>query len=113
MSSGQLIRDRRIALGLSIYDLAHRADVDFTYISKIERDKVPPPSERLCRRIAAALDVDAGMLVDKMRASPRYKALEAARWYISECCPPRDEDDRRPWMEILETIDAALEDRRV
>jgi len=39
-------------------DLAQIVDIDFTYLSKIENDKVPPPSEEVIGKLAAALNIN-------------------------------------------------------
>ncbi len=51
--------DRRF----SLRQVAKRLEVEPAYLSKIERGDVPPPSERLTRRIAAELDQDEDVLL--------------------------------------------------
>jgi HTH-type transcriptional regulator, competence development regulator len=41
---GELLRDKRRASGLSQRELARRAGLDFSYISKIENGRQPPPA---------------------------------------------------------------------
>ena len=41
---GPTLRDRRRAAKLSQRDLAARAGLDFSYISKVENGRVPPPA---------------------------------------------------------------------
>lgn len=52
-SFGGALRERRRAAGLSQRELAKRAGLDFSYISKIENDRSPPPAAdtvvQLCR----------------------------------------------------------------
>lgn len=50
------LRDRRQTARLSLRDLGTRADINFTYLSKIEARTVPPPADEVVRRLAAALD---------------------------------------------------------
>ncbi len=49
---GELLREMRRASGLSQRQLADRAGVDFTYISKLENGRLPAPADdtvvRLC-----------------------------------------------------------------
>jgi len=47
-------RDNRI----SLRDLARRVGIDFTYLSKIENGKVPPPSDEVIEKLARELEVD-------------------------------------------------------
>ena len=53
---GDHVRYIRQNKRISQRDLAIAAEVDFTYISKIERGHVEPPSEKTIRRIAYHLD---------------------------------------------------------
>jgi transcriptional regulator with XRE-family HTH domain len=43
-SFGALLRERRRAAGITQRELADRAGVDFSYISKIENDRIAPPA---------------------------------------------------------------------
>jgi HTH-type transcriptional regulator, competence development regulator len=58
---GQRLRDLRKAKGLSQRALADIVQINFTYLSKIENEKLDFaqfPSEDLIRKLAAALDAD-------------------------------------------------------
>lgn len=57
MTFGQQIRNRRLQKHLAQRDLAQIVDIDFTYLSKIENDKVPPPSEEVIGKLATALNI--------------------------------------------------------
>jgi transcriptional regulator with XRE-family HTH domain len=59
---GEIIREHRLAAGLSQEGLADRCGSHFTYISEIETSKVSP-SVNVLRRIAQALGVPASHLV--------------------------------------------------
>lgn len=56
-SFGEALREQRRAAGLSQRELADRAGLDFSYISKIENNRLPPPSAdtvlKLCRILGA------------------------------------------------------------
>jgi transcriptional regulator with XRE-family HTH domain len=60
---GRAIKDARRASGLSQRDLAERVGIDFTYLSKIENDRMDPPSERVIVALADALATDADELI--------------------------------------------------
>jgi transcriptional regulator with XRE-family HTH domain len=60
------VRKRRRALGLSQEELAHRAEIDRTYVSAIERSVHAVTIDAL-GRIAAALETDPGDLLRKPR----------------------------------------------
>ena len=69
-SFGQHLRDLRKQARLSQRDLAEHAGIDFTYLSKIENERVEPPSEavitRLARDLAGPLQRDATELADEL-----------------------------------------------
>lgn len=57
-SFGSLLRDRRRIAGISQRDLAAKAQLDFSYISKLENDKIAAPAAdtivTLCRILNTA-----------------------------------------------------------
>ena len=53
---GKYIRSLRLKKQLAQRDLAELVKIDFTYLSKIENDKVPPPSEDVISKLAKELD---------------------------------------------------------
>lgn len=53
---GAALRVRRRASGLSQRELAARAGLDFSYISKLENGRIPPPSADTVLRLAKILD---------------------------------------------------------
>lgn len=58
---GKRIRELRKGGGdghISLRDLAQRVGIDFTYLSKIENGKVPPPSNEVIEKLARELGVD-------------------------------------------------------
>lgn len=64
MTLGQKLKERRIALNLTLRELAKKVKTDFTYLSKIENDKTDhPPSEDLLRRLAKHLETDPDELI--------------------------------------------------
>lgn len=68
MTFGERVRDLRKEQRVSQRDLAGRAGIDFTYLSKIENGRAEPPSEDAIRRIAEELGADADeltLLADK------------------------------------------------
>lgn len=79
---GERVRELRKAKNLSQRDLAVEVGVNFTYISKIENGKLEFsdfPSEKLIRRMAAALDGDEDellLLADKVPETIRKRVLE-------------------------------------
>jgi len=65
---GQFIRDRREALrgadsSFSVRQVAGRIGVQPSYLSKVERSEVAPPSEATIVRLAGDLNVDPDVLL--------------------------------------------------
>lgn len=68
---GDYLRGLRKQAGLSQRELAQRAGIDFTYLSKIENSRVDPPGEQTMRALARTLGVDAETLLARARKMPR------------------------------------------
>jgi transcriptional regulator with XRE-family HTH domain len=65
---GQFVRARREKLqkedrSYSLRQVAGRIGVEPSYLSKVEREQVPPPSEETIIRLATALEVDSDVLL--------------------------------------------------
>ena len=60
---GSYIRKLRKERGLSLRKLAEAVTVEPSYISKVERDLVAPPSEETIKRISDVLEHDADVLL--------------------------------------------------
>lgn len=67
---GQLLRRYRRAAKLSQEELAQAAGVDFTYVSKLENDRVRPPSEDTILRFCKALTIHGDELLFAARRVP-------------------------------------------
>jgi transcriptional regulator with XRE-family HTH domain len=82
MQFGEKIRELRLAKNLTLRDLAAKIGVDFTYVSKIENQKLSfgdYPSEDLIRKIAKALGADADellILADKIPKQIKKRVKE-------------------------------------
>lgn len=62
-SFGQILKDIRRSKNISQRDLANKAGVDFTYISKLENDRLPPPAVETIIKIAEALETPQELLL--------------------------------------------------
>lgn len=74
MNFGEKVRQLRKAMNLSQRDLATKVKVNFTYISKIENEKLDfgdYPSEELILKLAKALDADADELMILAKKVPQ------------------------------------------
>lgn len=60
---GERLRARRVALGLSLQDVADRAGCTKSYLSQVETRRRAIPSEPILRRLEAALGLAEGSLV--------------------------------------------------
>lgn len=58
MTFGETAKRLRKERGISQRDLAEQVGIDFTYLSKIENDRMEPPSEDTIRRMAEALNTN-------------------------------------------------------
>lgn len=94
---GALIRREREAKEIGLREMAKKIGVSPTYLSKVERDEFPPPTEEKARKIAGVLGLDADELLalagrvasdltDIIRERPREMAdfLRAARGLTAE-----------------------------
>ena len=64
MNFGEKLRDLRKASGHSQRELAELLDVSFTYLSKLENNRMDrPPSEELIRKMAEVLKTNADELL--------------------------------------------------
>ena len=52
---GLILRNWRKEAGFSLRRLASKAEISFTYLSKIERGELPPPTESVLLRLAEQL----------------------------------------------------------
>ena len=65
MKFGERVKNLRMKERITQRQLAEILDVNFTYVSKIENDRLEaPPSEKLIRRLALVLRTDPDALVE-------------------------------------------------
>lgn len=69
MDFGQRLRQLRIGK-FNQRVLADKVGIDFTYLSKIENGKMPPPSEEVILKLAKELDADADELLQLAKKVP-------------------------------------------
>jgi transcriptional regulator with XRE-family HTH domain len=67
---GEILRERRRLAGISQRDLATKIGVDFSYISKLENGRLPPPAVETAGRIATALSCPVEELLSAARKFP-------------------------------------------
>lgn len=106
MTFGARLRELRKGKGISQRDLADSVGVDFTYLSKLENERLPAPSATVIAALAEALDADADELavlagkipadlVDVLRQNPG--AIKMFRSLAGDIRTPED------WQRQLRT----------
>jgi transcriptional regulator with XRE-family HTH domain len=124
MTFGQKIRQLRKARNLTQRELADkvaarlkaedRRGFDFTYLSKIENDKTPPPSIPVIIQLARVLDGDEHELISLAgKVSPELgKALKESQgariFYRSALNADLTEDD---WTKLVQALKRRTADR--
>ncbi len=108
-SFGSTLREERRKRKLTLSHLASQSGMSASYLSRIEHGQLPPPSAKIMRRLAIALNIEIG-------------ALQAAAGLIPErvIAVLRDRPavltllsliDRQPENELLDLCDALLKRR--
>ena len=63
MTFGERLRQLRLENKVNQRDLASRVGIDFTYLSKLENGRMPPPAAGTIARISKALGADGDELM--------------------------------------------------
>ena len=80
MTFGQRLRQLRLERKINQRDLAAQVGIDFTYLSKIENERMPPPAEATILKIANVLEADSDELLRLAQKVPTdIKPLIAKR----------------------------------
>lgn len=89
MQLGKRLKELRAAKALTLRELAARVDVGFTYLCKIETEKLEPghsPSDRLLEALATELDGNAEeliLLADRVPPSLSKRVHERPEAFIA------------------------------
>lgn len=70
MTFGQRLRQLRLDKKVNQRDLASRVGIDFTYLSKLENGRMPPPATATIARLSKALGIDTDELMLLARKVP-------------------------------------------
>lgn len=76
---GEVLREKRRASGVSQRRLAELAGVDFSYISKLENDRLPAPSAETVVRLANAIGASPEQLLAAARKMPEDVGKQVSR----------------------------------
>ena len=104
---GQILRGLRRAKGVSQRDLAQRVGVDFSYISKIENDRLPPPSADTIVKLSEALGVEPDELLSLTGKMPTHVkemlgTSLAALQFVRQAHTMRLTDDE--WQQLTQQL---------
>ena len=80
MTFGQRVRELRHAKEWSLRDLAAKVDVGFTYLSRVENERLnfgDYPSDALIHRLADALEADEEELLILLQRPDAFRAFAA------------------------------------
>ncbi len=77
---GAVLKQLRLKRGLSQAELAARTGVDATYISKMENQLIPPPSDDVIVRLAAALETKPRSLLKRAGKTHAYQQIMEQRY---------------------------------
>lgn len=104
MDFGKRLRALRRARNLTQRDLADRVGVSFTYLSKLENERMErPPSEDLLRRLAAELETDPDDLVLLARRVPKdIEDMVVRRPESVDLLRSMDRLSREEWAEMIQ-----------
>ena len=104
---GQKLRECRRSAGISQRELAKQIDVDFSYISKIENGRLPPPAADTIVKICQVLGVEpedllalTGKIPSKVRES--LSGSKAAQQFLGEAQRLRLTDEE--WERMVKSL---------
>ena len=115
MTFGKRLRQARTERGLTLRELAKEARVNFTYLSKIENERVPyTPAAETIRDLARILKVDSLEFLNLANKLPKEleplnASVHARRFFdrASQVASPAD------WEALLELLEKRQTGKRV
>jgi phage repressor protein C with HTH and peptisase S24 domain/transcriptional regulator with XRE-family HTH domain len=124
---GELVYERRGKRNATQEEIAEAVGIRAGYLSRIERGKVPPPSDRVCHKLERTLGLEPGELVrlahverlptDMRRLVAFQEELQQAELWIQEELSQRGrelpvdlptEELRRRWEVVVGEVEAEL-----
>ena len=104
---GPALRARRRAAGLSQRELAARTGLDFSYISKVENGRLPPPAADTIVALCQALDIAPEALLALTRKIPTavqqtVSSSPAAQEFLREAQRMALTDQE--WAKLLQSL---------
>lgn len=113
VSFGTLLRERRRAAGLTQRELAEKAQLDCSYISKLENDRLPPPAADTIVLLCSILGVPADDLLASTHKLPstieeKVSANAAAQVFLREAQDLTEEQ----WQQLARRLHAQIDTRQ-
>ncbi len=109
---GEMLRALRRQAGLSQRELAQRASLDFSYISKVENGRLPPPAADTIVLLCSILGVSADDLLAATRKLPsdveeKISSSPTAQAFLREAQSLTDDQ----WQQLTQTLRQLKGDR--
>jgi transcriptional regulator with XRE-family HTH domain len=107
MKFGKRLKELRLQQGLTLRELARRVKLDFTYLSKIENDKIEyTPSANKIRVIAKALNADEIELLKLAnKVPPELEAIADNVSAITFLRRAKNLTSPEDWKDLLDFLD--------
>jgi transcriptional regulator with XRE-family HTH domain len=107
MRFGERIRELRKEKGMTLREVAERAGIDFTYLSKIETGGIPyTPAVKTIRQLAEALKVDSIDLLTLADKLPKelepLRTNQHARRFFDRAAKVASPGDWAAFLDLLE-----------
>jgi transcriptional regulator with XRE-family HTH domain len=117
MNFGERLREMRKERGLTLREVAERAGIDFTYLSKIENERIPyTPAVKTIRQLADALKVDSMELLTLADKLPKelevLKGNKQARRFFDRATKVASPGDWEAFLDLLEERHAKRDDEK-
>lgn len=107
MRFGKRLREIRKEKGMTLREVAERAGIDFTYLSKIENDRIPyTPAVDTIRQLAEALKANAIELLTLADKLPKelepLRTNQQARRFFDRAAKVASPGDWEAFLDLLE-----------
>ncbi len=107
MKFGDVLKEYRRAAGMTQRELADRAGLDFSYISKIENNRIPPPAADTIVQICKILNVQPDELLSLTGKIPTQMKSDvitskSAFRFLREAQEMKLNDDE--WLEMSKSL---------
>lgn len=104
---GETLREIRRSKNISQRELAERVSVDFSYISKVENDRIPPPSADTVEKFCTVLEIPSEMLLSltgkiTTEAKQMLSTSEAAQQFVKHAQNMKLSDDE--WQKLTKSL---------